>query len=243
MAVTACWHAATAALSAAYAQGLRDLGFRVHDTASQSPAHDMPSENVGVACGGVEVGGVHEGLSHVIPPGVVTCSFIELCCSADSRLGATRPESADCARYRFTEREDLTSASGLRAALLAVNESQARSKGHLLVWVSIPCTGGCPWNRVTARFPSAQLKKSAHIALFHKLWAACARVMEYAVASGGPRHCDYWKLPFVQKFLSKHELTQSYFDGVYVWVSWPPGSSTQETLDCGHKFCFPERHS
>ena len=216
--VSAFFHAATAALSASDAYGLQKLGFRVRDPALPSPALVVSSTSVGVRV--VELGWVAFMLSHVIPSGVVTRSLIELCCSADSRLGATRPESADCARYRFTEREDLTSAPGLREALLAVHESQARCKGHLLIWVSIPCTGGCQWNRVNARFPTAQLKKDAHIALFQTIWTACARIMEYAVASGGatlaiewPRQCEYWGLPIVQEFLTKHELTLSYFDG------------------------------
>ncbi len=89
-----------------------------------------------------------------------------------------------------------------------------------MIWVSIPCTGGCQWNRVNKRFPTAQVKQKAHLALFQALWASCVRVMDYAVATGGaaiaiewPSQCEYWKLPMVRGFLTKHKLELSFFDG------------------------------
>ena len=163
---------------------------------------------------------MHEHTSHVIPYGPVNRSLIELCCSDTSRLGADSPESAGCARYRFTEREDLTTASGVRAALEAVHDCQARSKGNLMIWCSIPCTGGCTWNRINAKFPSAQAKLAEHRDLFNKLWLSCVRVMNYALSTGGatlviewPRHCDHWGFACVQSFVLAHGLSQTYFDG------------------------------
>ena len=138
--VTAFWHVAAAALSQPLQAGLAALGF-----ASLSATGGVGGENgvqpADYAVPAMSVGVENSG--HVVPTGPANRSVIELCCSATSKLGMDRPESAGCARYRFTEQEDLTSPKGVRAAMMAVHESQERARGHLLIWVSIPCTGGC----------------------------------------------------------------------------------------------------
>ncbi len=226
--ITLAWQSATEWLSEQDTTKLRTLGFPLSSRAV--PALVAPWA---------------EGRGHIIPTGACTRSLIELCCSLDSRLGASCPASSDCARYRFTEQEDLTTASGLRAALVAVHESQRRAKGHLLIWVSIPCTGGCTWNRINKRFPSACAKQALHLDLFHKLWDACTRVMEYAVASGGatlaiewPKNCDYWGFPGVQEFMLKFGMTLSHFDGCMYGLLSSKGVPLKKPWGVASNTCF-----
>ncbi len=129
--VTACWHKGTESLSDADLSRLSEIGFPLDPQLSE-PTGDVSA----LPCLPVPK------YSHIIPSGNVQRTCIELCCAKDSKLGSDGPYNADCARYRFTAQEDLTSPNGLRLALLAVHESQLRARGHLLIWISIPCKGG-----------------------------------------------------------------------------------------------------
>ena len=43
---------------------------------------------------------------------------------------------------------------------------------NVLVWVSLPCTGGTSWSYVNMKIPSAAQKVIAHVVLFKRLWKA-----------------------------------------------------------------------
>ena len=74
---------------------------------------------------------------------------VELCCSDHSLLGK---ESAmrSMNHTRVTERKDFTSEIGFRYVLNRIE--RFRSPGScVLLWVSMPCTGGSPWQIVNRR--------------------------------------------------------------------------------------------
>jgi hypothetical protein len=98
-------------------------------------------------------------------------------------------------------------------AMNSVKTAQLAHSGHLLIWVAIPCTGGCPWHRVNKRYVSARVKIAKSRNLFLKLWENCSKVIKYALDSGGamigiewPQQCDYWSDPIVLDFLKTHGL-------------------------------------
>ena len=90
---------------------------------------------------------------------------------------------------------------------------------NVLLWASIPCTGGSPWQRITKRLASARLKIAAHIELFKKLWVSFVTVAEMVLSHGGvvaiewPQQCAYWEREEVKTFLVKHNLVRSIFHG------------------------------
>ena len=72
--------------------------------------------------------------------------LIEFCTSEDSRRGQEK-NIPDHNTYvlRLTEKEDMTSETGLDMAIRAV---QNHPNQKITLWSSIPCTGGSPWQYV-----------------------------------------------------------------------------------------------
>ena len=71
--------------------------------------------------------------------------LVEYCCSHDSLLGDKTEIAEGCTVLRLTEREDMTSESGMRYALRSMKRFRP---ARVMVWSSIPCTGGSAWQRV-----------------------------------------------------------------------------------------------
>ena len=77
--------------------------------------------------------------------------ILEVGCGPNSLIGRfPGNNSKGCRVVRITEAEDVCSARGLSLALAAIADSAKHCSGNLLVWVSLPCTGGCPWQRMEA---------------------------------------------------------------------------------------------
>ena len=131
--------------------------------------------------------------------------LVELCAGGDSLLGRKRRQARGCKCVRVTAEDDLTTESGVAKALEAI---RAADGVPILVWVSIPCTGGSSWQFVNARHPGHAARMRVHLALFEKLWAACTRIVDESLALGAlvcwewPSGCAYWRKPAVQDFMS-----------------------------------------
>ena len=126
-------------------------------------------------------------------------------------------QSENCDVVRITVDDDLTTRKGLKKAMDAVRSFP--HKGNILVWVSIPCTGGSPWQRINVWRPGVRQRIEDHVALFRLLFAAATTVMKYVIDAGGyvaiewPRSCAYWLEPEVQQFLWDSGLKSAFLDG------------------------------
>ena len=76
---------------------------------------------------------------------------------------------------------NFTSDEGLEKALEAVR----RGGSKVLVWVSIPCTGGSIVQYSKAHHPGARRRMAKRFALFRKLWTNACVVMEERFKAGG----------------------------------------------------------
>ena len=73
------------------------------------------------------------------PKTLSTRNFVEVCCGPNSLLGKVKSYyTGGCQRYRVTEDHDLTKQETLDAVLSKLRDPRD------CVWISIPCTGGCP---------------------------------------------------------------------------------------------------
>ena len=103
---------------------------------------------------------------------------------------------------RITEKDDATTQQGLDKAMKAITGE------NTLLWISIPCTGGCSWQNVNeVRWNCASLIRR-HWKLLRRIWANTIILMAAIRKSGGkiaiewPDGCKYWHWKEVAEVLS-----------------------------------------
>ena len=164
--------------------------------------------------------------------------LIEFCCGPDSKLGdRTRKFSKDCYVIRCTEDRDVTSRSNrmdIRNEVANAISSSTVQHCPVLVWISIPCTGGTTWSYVNLQHESAKLKVEYHRHVFEKIWSSMVdflnliRHFNPMIAIEWPAHCVYWKFERVEKFCIKHQLVPVAFDGCMVGIVNKEGISIKK---------------
>jgi len=142
--------------------------------------------------------------------------LIEFCCGRNSRLGRPFPWNDGCDVVRLTMDDDVTTERGLARAIAAVRDSSL----PVLLWASIPCTGGSPWQNLNAKRGASTRKLIARrIRDFRLIWASFVQVAAEVVAQGGvfcvewPKDRNYWRRPEVVRVLTKYHCSSSVFHG------------------------------
>ena len=104
--------------------------------------------------------------------------IVEVCCSSESLLGqiATK-EFKDCHVARITEEYDLNKSS-TRKDVISLAKSCSKHNIPVLVWVSLPCTGGSSWSHVNLTLPGNREKVIEARKKFVKLWASFVDMSE-----------------------------------------------------------------
>ena len=151
--------------------------------------------------------------------------MVEFCCSPDSKLGQAREASKHCHVVRVTEADDATKSKTIQALVSKIHtlcdEGGGTSK-PLLLFASLPCTGGCPWQRMNVE-KNPELVTS-HQELFIKLFKSfqslCRMVKSRnpCIAFELPKHCEYWSWDIVKKFATKYNLVPTLCDGCMLGV-------------------------
>ena len=154
--------------------------------------------------------------------------LVEFCCGPESKLGdRSRKASRNCHVIRCTEDRDVTVRANrmdIRNALETAVACCDKSPCPILVWISIPCTGGTTWSYVNLQHESAKLKVEYHRHVFEKIWSSMVdfmnliRHLKPLIAIEWPAHCVYWKFDRVEKFCKKHQLVKYCFDGCMVGI-------------------------
>ena len=88
----------------------------------------------------------------------------------------------------------------------------------VLLWLSLPCTGGTSWSHVNLKIPSAAKKVMKHVKTMKKLWKAFERFVQlltrsFEVAIEWPQNCRYWRFPRILKFINEFSLKRYHFHG------------------------------
>jgi len=116
-------------------------------------------------------------------------------------MGKPSRHSKGCEVVRLTIENDVTTEQGHRMAMQSVDHPV------VLLWASMPCTGGTPLRFINARTESARRKQKKHLETFWKIWERFEKVARKCHESGGklavewPAECQYWKEPRVFNFL------------------------------------------
>ena len=134
--------------------------------------------------------------------------FLEYCCGDESRFGQQTKKSKGCYVLRLTQREDMTKLEGIALALSCVKAwCKSRDPRMIIIWGSIPCTGGSNWWNINKRgaSPEGLLDHQRLIETFKILWRGCIFQVILdcggAVANEWPSSCSYWRYRKVRSFL------------------------------------------
>ena len=117
--------------------------------------------------------------------------LIELCTNEGSKLGESTQASKGCLVVRVTIKHDLTTERGVQFVMRVISAwcSHRRligAKVCLLLWISIPCTGGSPWNRLNkTKSKETRHKIKAHVTMCSKLFEATRMVTQRVSDVGG----------------------------------------------------------
>eukprot|EP00972_Heterocapsa_arctica_P001538 221784-Heterocapsa_arctica.AAC.1 len=90
---------------------------------------------------------------------------------------------------------------------------------NCLLWASMPCLGGSPWQNLNRLRTGGRAKVDAHIHLFDQIWAKLTRVALECLKHGGrvaiewPTGCAYWRYPKVLEFLETFQLQSAQCNG------------------------------
>ena len=152
--------------------------------------------------------------------------LVEFCCGQESKLGdMSRKPTKGCHIIRCTEERDVTKPANrqeIRRELLDVVNLNPSMK--ILVWISIPCTGGTPSIYINLMNESSRRKVEYHQLVFQKIWSAMAefvnsiRSLQPYIALEWPSGCVYWRYDRVIRFLNRYNLEPVKFDGCRLGV-------------------------
>ena len=145
--------------------------------------------------------------------------MIEVCCGSTSILGEVAKEKyPECEVLRITKNKDLNNVD-TRKSILSKAKSYAAVSKPILVWASLPCTGGSTWSHLNLTIEGNRERVLAARKLFTKLWASFVDLscgldrigVQYAIE--WPKNCVYWSWDRIRKWLKSHELPEVTFDG------------------------------
>ena len=150
----------------------------------------------------------------------------EICCGANSLL-STRSDAFEGSpdefhSSRITIKEDLASEKGLSIAKQHIKEASKSEMG--LVWLALPCTGGCPWNNINKEREGGAERIQEHLDLFEDLSTNARVAMRYAKSLGvrlaweWPRCCQLWNNPLASQIVQEFGLEKYELDGCAVGV-------------------------
>ena len=93
-----------------------------------------------------------------------------------------------------------------------------------MFYVSLPCTGGCPWGYVNQQTPKGAAKIEGNIKQFRSLLRGFKRILndvysdDVRVAFELPKACRYWKWPELWSFLTKYKMNKYEFHGCKIGI-------------------------
>ena len=116
-----------------------------------------------------------------------------MACSSTSKLGIEAARRGDCELFRVTENEDLIKSSTVEFIKSLLH------KPYTLLWVSLPCTGGSPWQNINKKKPGGFMKWKRNVRRFRQLWRSMENIFDYVInmrlkiiiCLEWPRNCAY----------------------------------------------------
>ena len=191
---------------------------------------DVPTDSTHISTTSAAASAVHvpqRFAKYVIQTVTYEYTLIEFCCFEDSRLGNPKFHKGICRVVKITLELDGCSRKAMELMRLVCSQDQAR----VVLWSSLPCTGGCTWNYINGRTPEGRAKIEAHVKIMVSLLVNFICAAKLIIRNGGivcfewPRYCMYWKRKDIIDMIKTLGLTQTTFCGCAVGLhSFTPGN-------------------
>ena len=168
---------------------------------------------------------------------------MEFCCSPNSKLGEDRAAAKGCHVLRITEQDDATKPQTIKHIVEQINTLCDEGGLMLLLFASLPCTGGSSWQRLNIH--NNPQRVAEHRALFRKLFRSfCSLVKQVKrhnpqIIFELPRTCDYWKEESVVKFVKQNNLHPEYCDGCMAGITNEQGEPIRKQWTLMSSFPLP----
>jgi hypothetical protein len=191
----------------------RDFAEAIAPGVLGSTPSDMGAKNEGAPQTPAQLDG---GCGEVSQPDRYEVVIIEWCCGRDSMLGKPSTHSDGCKVVRLTIDDDLRTLEGLQKAMRIVQDCP---RGRTLLWSSMPCTGGSPWQTLNVALGKGLEKIEGHWGDFRLLWGNFEIMARAVMDIGGkvviewPERCKYWTERQVVKFVNKRNFVGGIFRG------------------------------
>ena len=150
--------------------------------------------------------------------------IIEFCCSKDSSLGKSSNATRGAHVMRVHEAlQAQTKACESNILKEAERFRKSNPKCPILVFASLPCTGGSNWIKVNEMGGETE-KGKEHRKKFRDLLKALKRLLRKLavfspkIAFELPKTCLYWSWPEVQALIKQHSLRVARIDGCMMGV-------------------------
>jgi hypothetical protein len=142
--------------------------------------------------------------------------IIEWCCGRKSMLGKSSKHSGGCKVVRLTIDDDLRTSEGLQKAIQVLLNCP---RGRTLLWSSMPCAGGNPWQTLNAAMGEGLGKIEGRWRDLRLLWSNFELMARAVMDIGGkvviewPERCKCWTDISVMRFVKQHSFVDSIFHG------------------------------
>jgi hypothetical protein len=142
--------------------------------------------------------------------------IIEWCCGHDSMLGESSKRSSGCEVVRLTIDDDLRASEALQKAIQIFQDCP---RGQTLLWSSMPCAGGSPWQTLNVAMGEGLGEIEGHWRDFRLLWNNFELMAKAFVDFGvevvieWPERCKYWTDISVVEFVRQHSFVDTTFHG------------------------------
>ena len=160
--------------------------------------------------------------------------IIEVCCGDDSLIGNLAINKyKDCKVVRITESMNLNDPKTRREVLSIAKEAH-KDGLRILVWASLPCTGGSQWARLNLAVDKNRSAVFEARRKFTKLWASFVDLshgldrllVDYAIE--WPQDCEYWKWTRIVKWIEGKPIRKAHFDGCRFGLRNEKGESVKK---------------
>ena len=141
--------------------------------------------------------------------------LVEFCCDEDSKLGQARHASRGCHVLRVTEQHDATNMSTIRKLVRQIHQlcDEGGGSKELLIWASLPCTGGCSWQRINEAINPEKVQR--HRDQYLTLFKSLKQVLRLT-----KRHKPALAIDaVVQCLIKEHQLVDRFCDGCMLGVT------------------------